>query len=120
MLWSCLCFATAAAAAGERVAVLPVEPRAGVLSPAEAGAVTEEIRAAAREALAAQGITVVAAEGDAASALQAGAVAALFGRAGRLKAPPEEADDVSRPPEWRLRTAAPPASCRWSPPGVTG
>ena len=85
MLWSCLCFATAAAAAGERVAVLPVEPRAGVLSPAEAGAVTEEIRAAAREALAAQGITVVAAEGDAASALQAGAVAALFGRAARLE-----------------------------------
>ncbi len=79
-----LCLATAASAA-ERVAVLPVEPRAGILSPGEAAAVTEEIRAAAREALAAQGVAVVAAEGEPAAALQAGAAAALFGRASRLE-----------------------------------
>ena len=96
-IWLCLCFATAAAAQGQRVAVLPVEPRAGVLSPADAAVVTEEIRAAAREALAAQGVAVVVAEGDAAAALQAGAAAALFGRAARLEGATVIAVGVYRP-----------------------
>ena len=91
----CLCFATAAAA-GQRLAVAPVEPRAGVLTPAEAAAVTEEIRATAREALAAQGVEVVEA-GDPASALQAGAAAALFGRAARLEGATVIAVGVYRP-----------------------
>lgn len=93
----CLCFATAAAAAAERVAVLPVEPRAGVLSPAEARAVTEELRATARDALAAQGVAVAAAEGDAAAALRAGATAALFGRAARVEGATVLAVGVYRP-----------------------
>ena len=80
----CWCLATAAAAQGP-VAVLPVEARAGVLSAAEAAAVTAEIRSTARDALAAEGVAVSGAEGTPAAALQAGAALALFGRAARLE-----------------------------------
>ena len=73
------------ALAASTVAVLPVEPRKGALQPADAAAITEEIRSAAREALAPHGFEVVAAEGDLASALKAGAAAALFGRAAEVE-----------------------------------
>ncbi len=65
--------------------MLPVEARAGVLSAAEAAAVTAEVRSTARDALAADGVAVSGAEGTPATALQAGAALALFGRAARLE-----------------------------------
>ncbi|MGZ6142392.1 MAG: hypothetical protein ACXWLM_03585 [Myxococcales bacterium] len=71
--------------AASTIAVLPVEPRAGALQPADAAAITEEIRSAARAALAPHGYEVVAATGDVASALQGGAAAALFGKAASVE-----------------------------------
>ncbi len=76
-----------AAAAEDRVAVLPLEARAGTLSAADAAALTAEMRAAIREALASHGYEVVAAEGsDAKAALDStGAVAVVLGRATRME-----------------------------------
>ena len=64
--------------------MLPVAPRAGVLSDADASAVTEAIRSAARDALAPHGFEVVDAQGDLDSALKDSA-AALFGRAAQME-----------------------------------
>jgi len=76
-----------AAAAENRVAVLSLEPRGGVLGAADAAALTGELRAVIREALAPQGYEVVTAEGnDAKAALGAtGSVAAVMGRAARME-----------------------------------
>ena len=76
-----------AAAAQSRIAVLPVQPRAGALPAPDAIAFTEEIRVVARDALAAQGYEVIAAEGsDPAGALDAtGAVLAVLGRAAQME-----------------------------------
>ena len=76
-----------AAVAENRVAVLPLEARAGALSAAEAAALTSELRAAVGEALAPHGFEVVAAEGtDARAALEStGAAAAVLGRAARME-----------------------------------
>ena len=82
-----LLLAGAAAAEGKRVAVLPVEARAGVLSAQEAKALGEQMRSIARDALSPHGYEVVAAEGaDPKAALEStGADLALLGRAGRME-----------------------------------
>ncbi len=76
-----------AAAAENRVAVLPLEARPGTLGAADAAALTGELRATIREALAQYGYEMVAAEGsDARAALEStGAVAAVHGRAARME-----------------------------------
>ena len=84
---SAILLLASAALAEDRVAILPVEPRAGVLAGPEAAAFTARMRALARESLAPHGYQVVAAEGqDPAAALEsAGASLALLGRAGRME-----------------------------------
>src|SRR6267378_1025249 len=57
-----LLFASAAAAEN-RVAVLPLEPRAGALAAADALALTQDLRAAVADALAPHGYETVAASG---------------------------------------------------------
>jgi hypothetical protein len=76
-----------AAAAQNRIAVLPVQPRPGALAAPDAIAFTEEIRVVARDTLAANGYEVIAAEGsDPAGALDAsGAVLAVLGRAAQME-----------------------------------
>jgi hypothetical protein len=78
---------TTAAAAQNRVAVLPLEPRPGALSAADAVALTEELRTAARDALAGHGYEVVAGQGnDVQAAMESsGAVAAVLGRAAEME-----------------------------------
>ena len=80
-----LLFASAALAQS-RIAVLPVEPRQGAVSAAEAASLTAEIRAVAREALG-RGYEIVSAEGsDPGAALEkSGALLAIVGRAGRME-----------------------------------
>jgi len=82
-----LLLTTTAAAAQDRVAVLPLEPRAGALSAADARVLTEELRAAARDALAPHGYEVVAEQGsDVEAAIdRSGAVAAVLGRAAEME-----------------------------------
>ena len=84
-------------AAASTVAVLPVEPRAGVLQPADAAAISVEIREAARAALAPHGYEIVEAQGDVAAALKEGAVAALFGRAAQMEGATVVAVGVYKP-----------------------
>jgi hypothetical protein len=76
-----------AAAAENRIAVLALEPRAGVLAPADAVSLTEEMRAAVREALAPHGYRTIASEGtDVTAALEStGASAAVLGRAAQME-----------------------------------
>src|SRR6266446_10562222 len=78
---------TSAAAAENRVAVLPLEPRAGALSAADALALTQELRAAVTDALASHGYETVAASGaDASAAMEStGASAAVLGRAAQME-----------------------------------
>jgi len=78
---------TTAAAAQNRVAVLPLEPRAGALSAADALVLSEELRAAARDALAPHGYELVAAQGsDVEAAMDSsGAVAVVLGRAAEME-----------------------------------
>jgi hypothetical protein len=80
-------FFASAAAAQNRVAVLSVQPRSGALSPADAAAITEQIRAAARDWLADRGYEVLAAEGsDPSDALErTGASLAVFGRVAQME-----------------------------------
>jgi hypothetical protein len=94
--WFCLLLATAAAAE-KSVAVFPIAPRERVLSAADAAAVTQEIRSAAREALLPHGFTVTDADGAVAAALEAGASAALFGRAAQLEGATVVAVGVYKP-----------------------
>src|ERR1700730_2712556 len=81
-----LLFASAAAAAS-RVAVLPLEPRAGALAAADALALTQDLRAAVADALAPHGYETVAASGaDASAAMEStGASAAVLGRAAQME-----------------------------------
>jgi hypothetical protein len=81
-----LLFASAAAAEN-RVAVLPLEPRPGVLSAADAAALTEELRATVRDAIVPHGYEMVAADGSNARAAmeRAGAAAAVLGRAAQME-----------------------------------
>jgi hypothetical protein len=83
----CSIFLASAAAAQNRVAVLPVQPRAGALTPADAAALTAEMRAAARDSLADRGYEVLAAEGsDPSDTLEStGATLAVFGRAAQME-----------------------------------
>src|SRR5438270_673453 len=76
-------FLASAAAAQNRVAVLPVQPRSGVLTPADAAAVSEQMRTTARDSLADRGYEVLTAEGsDPSDALEStGASLVVFGRA---------------------------------------
>ena len=80
-------FLASAAAAQNRVAVLPVQPRSGVLTLADAAAVSEQIRAAARDSLADRGYEVLTAEGsDPSDALEnTGASLVVFGRAAQME-----------------------------------
>src|SRR6059058_2698354 len=74
-------FLASAAAAQNRVAVLPVQPRSGVLTPADAAAVSEQMRTTARDSLADRGYEVLIAEGsDPSDALEStGASLVVFG-----------------------------------------
>ena len=76
-----------AAAAENRVAVLPLEPRAGALAAADALALTQDLRAAVADALAPHGYETVAASGpDAAAAMEStGASVAVLGRAAQME-----------------------------------
>ncbi len=76
-----------AAAAENRVAVLPLEARAGALTGSEAAALTARMRSIARETLGPQGYEIAVAEGnDPAAALESsGASLAVLGRAGRME-----------------------------------
>ena len=76
-----------AAAAENRVAVLPLQSKPGALSAPDAVALTEEMRIVAREALSPHGYEVVAGEGsDPEGALDAtGAVLAVLGRAAQME-----------------------------------
>jgi hypothetical protein len=76
-----------AAAAEPRVVLLPIEPRAGALSVAEAASLTEQMRSVANATLAPHGYQVVAGTGsEPAAALEsAGADLAVLGRAGRME-----------------------------------
>src|SRR5262249_43817072 len=85
------------AAAASTVAVLPVQPREKVLSPADAAAITQEIRDSARKALAPFGVEVADAEGDVAAALSSGAAAALFGKAAQMEGATVVAVGVYKP-----------------------
>src|SRR5947209_2550111 len=80
-------FLASAAAAQNRVAVLPVQPRSGVLTPADAAAVSEQIRATARDSLADRGYEVLNGEGsDPSDALEnTGASLVAFGRAAQME-----------------------------------
>ena len=80
-------FLASAAAAQNRVAVLPVQPRSGALTPADAAAFTQEMRAAARDSLADRGYEVLAAEGsDPSDALErTGASLVVLGRAAQME-----------------------------------
>jgi hypothetical protein len=80
-------FLASAAAAQNRVAVLSVQPRSGVLTPADAAAFSEQMSATARESLADHGYEVLAAGGsDPSDALEStGASLALFGRAAQME-----------------------------------
>ena len=80
-------FLASAAGAQNRVAVLPVQPRSGALTPADAAAVSEQIRAAARDSLADRGYEVLTAEGsDPSDALEStGASLVVFGRAAQME-----------------------------------
>ena len=71
--------------AASTVAVLPIQPRAGAISPADAAAITQEIRDDAKQALEPFGVEVTDAQGDVASALKDGAAAAIFGRAAQME-----------------------------------
>jgi hypothetical protein len=93
----CLVLVASSAAAETSVAVLPIEPRAGALQPAEAAALTQELRKTARDVLAPHGFAVVDASGDVASALQAGASFALFGHAATLEGATVVAVGVYKP-----------------------
>src|SRR5437868_5657388 len=84
-------------AAAQSVAALPIEPRQGVLSPADAAAVTQEIRSAARDALSPHGVEVTDAEGAVQTALQSGATAVLFGRAAQMEGATVVAVGVYKP-----------------------
>jgi hypothetical protein len=77
--------------------VLPIEPRSGALQPAEAAALTQELRKTARDVLAPHGFAIVETSGDVASALQAGASFALFGRAATLEGATVVAVGVYKP-----------------------
>src|SRR5882762_926671 len=81
-----LLFASAAAAEN-RVAVLPLEPRAGALAAADALALTQDLRAAVADALAPHGYETVAGSGsDASAAMEStGASAAVLGRAAQME-----------------------------------
>src|SRR6266404_100351 len=81
-----LLFASAAAA-DNRVAVLPLEPRAGALGAADALALTQDLRAAVADALAPHGYETVAGSGaDASAAMEStGASAAVLGRAAQME-----------------------------------
>src|ERR1700704_842288 len=81
-----LLFASAAAAEN-RVAVLPLEPRAGALAAADALVLTQDLRAAVADALAPHGYETVAGSGsDASAAMEsAGASAAVLGRAAQME-----------------------------------
>jgi hypothetical protein len=94
--WFCLLVATAASAE-KSVAVFPIAPRDRVLSAAEAAALTQEIRSAARDALLPHGFAVTDADGAVATALEAGASAALFGRAAQLEGATVVAVGVYKP-----------------------
>ena len=83
--------------AASTVAVLPVEPRAGALSAAEAASITEEIRKDAQAALAPHGFEIVSAEGNVASALSSGAAAVLFGKATSIEGATVVAVGVYKP-----------------------
>ncbi|MCA1829222.1 MAG: hypothetical protein LC689_20045 [Myxococcales bacterium] len=85
------------AAAASTVAVLPVQPRTGALSPADAAAITQEIRDSARKTLAPYGIEVIDAGGDVAGVLKDGAAAALFGRAAQMEGATVVAVGVYKP-----------------------
>lgn len=76
-----------AAAAEKRVVLLPIEPRAGALSPPEASALSEQMRSIGREALGPHGYEIVNAPGsDPSAALEsAGAELAVLGRAGKME-----------------------------------
>ena len=80
-------FLASAAVAQNRVAVLPVQPRSGALTPADAAAFTQEMRAAARDSLADRGYEVLAAEGsDPSDALErTGASLVVLGRAAQME-----------------------------------
>ncbi len=80
-------FLASAAAAQNRVAVLPVQPRSGVLTPADAAAVSEQIRATARDSLADRGYEVLNGGGsDPSDALEnTGASLVVFGRAAQME-----------------------------------
>ena len=80
-------FLASAAAAQNRVAVLPVQPRSGVLTPADAAAVSEQMRTTARDSLADRGYEVLIAEGsDPSDALEStGASLVVFGRAAQME-----------------------------------
>jgi hypothetical protein len=75
------------ALAENRVAILPIQPRPGALSPRDAVALAEEMRAVASETLASEGYEVVAAEGsDPSDALEkTGAALAVLGRAAQME-----------------------------------
>src|SRR3954469_20388298 len=92
-----LCLLAAAAASDKTVAVLPIEPRAGALSAADAAALTSEVRAAARDAIGSFGFEVTDAEGAPLAALEAGAAAAVFGRAGQMEGATVVAIGVYKP-----------------------
>src|SRR6267143_5897262 len=81
-----LLFASAAAAEN-RVAVLPLEPRSGALAAADALALTQDLRAAVADALAPHGYEMVAGSGaDASAAMEStGASAAVLGRAAQME-----------------------------------
>lgn len=85
--FAALLLLASAAAAENRVAVLPLEPRPGVLSPADAAALTEEMRAVVRDAIAPHGYQMVAEDGsNARTAMErAGAATAVLGRAAQME-----------------------------------
>src|SRR5207302_1708030 len=80
-------FLASAASAQNRVAVLPVQARSGALTPADAAAFTQEMRAAARDSLADRGYEVLGAEGsDPSDALErTGASLVVLGRAAQME-----------------------------------
>src|SRR5947209_12681553 len=92
-----LCLLAAAAASDRTVAVLPIEPRTGALSAADAAALTKEVRAAARDALGSSGFEVMDAEGPVQAALEAGAAVAVFGRAAQMEGATVVAIGVYKP-----------------------
>jgi len=89
----------ASAALADKVAVLPIEPRPGTLSAADAAALAAEIRAVARDALSGQGYEVVSFDGsDPETALESsGAAIAIVARAARMEGATVLAVSVYKP-----------------------